>query len=655
MKTNLRQTKLTLLLGLLALTGLTAYAYRASEQWRRHTAAPAGQPAAILSRPRERYAASPAASLLTLTSAAAGAHSEAPPKAEEAEHEAALAPAQSGGSYNITQSVISGGGGESSNGNINVTGAFGQSVAATSSGGQYAVSGGFLGGGAAGANCAALTINPAALPAGSAGAAYSQSLTATGNTGAVSYTVSAGALPNGLQLSASGLLSGAPTAFGAFNFSIRATDANGCEGTRAYTLVICGPLALSPAAFPGGAIGVAYSQTITAGSGVAPYGYSLSAGSLPGGLTLSAAGALAGTPVSAGTFNFTVTVTDSLNCQGARGYTLTISSGAVAALTTLSPGFAITGGDGVTLTVNGVNFTNGMIVRWNGADRATSFISSAELRAAIPAGDLTSNGRAGVTVFNPSTGATTAALSFLVVNQLASVSAASYAGATLAQEAIAAAFGAQLATTTQVATSVPLPTSLGGTSITVRDSVGAERQAPLFFVSSGQVNYQLPPGTALGTALIYLSSGDSLLAAQTAQIAGVAPGLFTANANGQGVPAALVYRVKADNTLTVEALASFDAAQNRFVAVPIDLGPAGDQVFLVLYGAGIRFRSALSAVSCTIGGASASVEFADRVEGLIGLDQLNVRLPRSLAGRGEVDVILTVDGKTANTVRVAFK
>jgi uncharacterized protein (TIGR03437 family) len=652
MKANLRQTKLTLLLGLLALSGFSIYAYRASERWRSHSAAPAEQPTAILSRPRGRHAGAPA---VTLTGAAAGVHSEAPPKDEEAEHVAALAPAQSGGSYNITQSVISGGGGESSNGNTNVTGALGQSIAATSSGGQYAVSGGFLSGAGADANCAALTINPAALPAGSAGASYNQSLTATGNTGAVSFTVSAGALPNGLQLSTGGLLSGAPTAFGAFNFSVRATDANGCESMRAYRLVICGPLALSPSSLPGGVTGVAYSQTITAVSGVAPYSYSLSAGSLPGGLTLSAAGTLAGAPVSAGIFNFTVTVTDSLNCQGARGYTLTINSGAVAALTTLSPGFAITGGGGVTLTVIGVNFTSGMIVRWNGADRVTSFISSVELRAAIPAGDLTGNGRAGVTVFNPSTAATTAALSFLVVNQMANVSAASYDGATLAQEAILAAFGERLATTTQSAISVPLPTSLGGTIITVRDSLGEERQSPLFFVSPGQVNFQLPPGTALGQALIYLSNSDGLLAAQTAQIAGVAPGLFTANSSGQGLPAALVYRLKADNTLTVEALASFDAAQNRFIAVPIDLGPAGDQVFLVLYGAGIRFRSALSAVSCAIGGVSASVEFAGKTEEFIGLDQINVRLPRSLAGRGEVDVVLTVDGKTANTVRVAFK
>jgi uncharacterized protein (TIGR03437 family) len=643
MKATLRPTKLTLLLGLIALSGFTAFAYRANEQVRRHTAAPARQPTSPLSRPDEQHPAR-TSTLDTLTRIGYDAHPEA-----------ALTPTQSGGSYNITQSVICGGGGESSNGSTNIIGSLGESVVATSSGGQYAVSGGFLGGGVAGTNCAALTINPTALPAGSVGTSYSQSLTATGNTGAVNYTVSSGALPNGLQLSAGGQISGSPSSFGAFDFSVRATDANGCDGTGAYTLVICGPLTLNPASLPGGVTGVAYGQTISASSGVAPFRYSLSAGSLPGGLTLSIAGALSGTPVSAGTFNFSITAADALNCQGGRGYTLTINPGAVAALTALSPGFAITGGGGMTLTVRGVNFMSGMIVRWNLANRTTTFISSTELRAAIPAGDLTGNGQVGVSVFTPSTGATTGALSFLVVNQLTSVSGASYTGATLAQESIVGAFGTQLATTTQVAATVPLPTLLGGTSITVRDSVGAERPAPLFFVSPTQANYQLPPGTAQGTALILLRSGDNLLAAQTVQIVGVAPGLFTANADGQGVPAALIYRAKVDNTVTVEALARFDTAQNRFVALPIDFGPASDQLFLVLYGTGIRFRSALSAVSCTIGGPSASVEFADRIDGFIGLDQINVRLPRSLAGRGEVDVFLTVDGKTANTVRVAFQ
>ncbi len=233
-----------------------------------------------------------------------------------------------------------------------------------------------------------------------------------------------------------------------------------------------------------------------------------------------------------------------------------------------------------------------------------------------------------------------------------SVSAASFLGSALASEAIAAAFGANLATTTQAATAIPLPTSLAGTRVMVKDSAGAERPAPLFFVSPSQVNYQIPPETVTGAATVTVTSGDGSVATGTIQIATVAPGLFAANANGQGVVAAVALRVRADGSQSFEPIARFDAAQNRFVAIPIDLGPSADTVFLIPYGTGIRRRSSLMNVQATIGGASAPVEYAGPAPGFVGLDQLNVRLPRSLIGRGEVDVSLAVDGRAANTVQV---
>jgi uncharacterized protein (TIGR03437 family) len=96
----------------------------------------------------------------------------------------------------------------------------------------------------------------------------------------------------------------------------------------------------------------------------------------------------------------------------------------------------------------------------------------------------------------------------------------------------------------------------------------------------------------------------------------------------------------------------FHAAQGGYVATPLDLGAATDQVILELFGTGIRGRSALTAVTATIGGQAAEVQYAGPQGGFAGLDQVNVRVPRSLAGRGDVDVVLTVDGKTANTVTV---
>jgi uncharacterized protein (TIGR03437 family) len=236
---------------------------------------------------------------------------------------------------------------------------------------------------------------------------------------------------------------------------------------------------------------------------------------------------------------------------------------------------------------------------------------------------------------------------------LASVSAASFSASELAPAAIIAAFGTNLATTVQTANSLPLPTTLAGTTVRVRDSAGAERLAPLFFVAPSQVNYLIPDGTATGPATVTINSGANELSAGMVNIAAVAPGLFSANSSGQGVAAAIALRIKADGSQSFEAVSRFENGQ--FVAVPLDLGPAGEQVFLLLFGTGLRGRSNLNAASLRIGGTSAAIFYLGAQGDLAGLDQVNVQLPRSLAGRGEVDLLLTVDGKAANTVRVAVR
>ncbi|MGH9936926.1 MAG: hypothetical protein ACREAM_11815, partial [Blastocatellia bacterium] len=104
-----------------------------------------------------------------------------------------------------------------------------------------------------------------------------------------------------------------------------------------------------------------------------------------------------------------------------------------------------------------------------------------------------------------------------------------------------------------------------------------------------------------------------------------------------------------------EPVVRFDAQQNKFLAVPIDISDPAEQVFLILNGTGIRGRSSLSSVAAQVGGVDAEVLFAGPQSEFVGLDQVNLRLPRGLAGRGEVNVVLTVDGKTANTVRINVK
>jgi uncharacterized repeat protein (TIGR01451 family) len=177
-------------------------------------------------------------------------------------------------------------------------------------------------------NCGTVTLSPGTLTAGTAGAAYNQSLAASGGIGSYGFSLNSGTLPAGLNLSPAGVLAGTPTVTGSFNFTVNATDANMCAGTQAYTLVLnCPSITVNPATLPDGAIGGAYSQTVTAVGGIGPLSWSLSAGTLPPGVSLNAAtGALTGTLTTAGTFGFTLRATDSNSCFGQRAYSVTIST-----------------------------------------------------------------------------------------------------------------------------------------------------------------------------------------------------------------------------------------------------------------------------------------------------------------------------------------
>jgi uncharacterized protein (TIGR03437 family) len=89
-------------------------------------------------------------------------------------------------------------------------------------------------------------------------------------------------------------------------------------------------------------------------------------------------------------------------------------------------------------------------------------------------------------------------------------------------------------------------------------------------------------------------------------------------------------------------------------ARPIDLGPASDKVYLILFGTGVR-NAATASVSVDIEGLNAPVSYAGPQNGFEGLDQINVLLPRTLAGSGDVSVVLTAAGIAANTVHITIK
>lgn len=239
-------------------------------------------------------------------------------------------------------------------------------------------------------------------------------------------------------------------------------------------------------------------------------------------------------------------------------------------------------------------------------------------------------------------------------NALVATSAASFSLFQLAPESIASIFGANLTTTSQSANTLPLPTQLGGVSLRLRDSRGVERVAPLFFVSPNQINCEIPAGTANGVAVASLFSGTNVIASGTLNINSIAPGLFTANASGEGLATGVVLRVRADNSQVFTPIAALDPT-GRYVPVPIDLSNEREQVFLVLFETGIRGRSAPENVKALLNGVELTASFAGPISGLVGLDQLNLLLPRQLAGSGLVRLQLLVDGVASNPVRLVIR
>jgi uncharacterized protein (TIGR03437 family) len=236
---------------------------------------------------------------------------------------------------------------------------------------------------------------------------------------------------------------------------------------------------------------------------------------------------------------------------------------------------------------------------------------------------------------------------------LTTVSGASFVPG-LAANAIASAFGIGLANATQAASSLPLPTNLGGATVTVRDANFVTRTAGLIFAGPGQINFVVPAGTANGTALVTVSVDGLGVASGNISITSVAPGIFTANSSGSGVPAAQTLRVQGTSQ-TFEDIFQFNSMSGLFVPKLIDLGPESDKVFLILYATGVRGFTSLNAITVRIGDVTVPVQFAGPHSTFVGLDQMNMELPRSLIGRGEQLLTLVVNGRNANSVTVAFK
>ncbi len=161
-------------------------------------------------------------------------------------------------------------------------------------------------------------ITTTTLSAATAGSNYSATISASGGSTPLTWSISSGSLPAGLSLQGSTgssvAISGEPTGAGTGSFTVMVTDSTNTSSSQALTLTVHAPpaLTITTGSLPAAEAGLAYSQTLHASGGVAPYSWTVSAGSLPAGLMLnSATGTIRGTPSTLGTASFTIRATDS--------------------------------------------------------------------------------------------------------------------------------------------------------------------------------------------------------------------------------------------------------------------------------------------------------------------------------------------------------
>lgn len=231
------------------------------------------------------------------------------------------------------------------------------------------------------------------------------------------------------------------------------------------------------------------------------------------------------------------------------------------------------------------------------------------------------------------------------------VHAASFVPGRVAPDLIISVFGTNVGGTSASASGLPLPETLADASAVFVDDSGTEYPAGIFFGSRTQLNLLVPSDLGSGIATLRIVRGSGETAAMDVVVEDVAPGLFTANANGQGVAAGFYQQTGATELMPLFAL-----EEGVFQPVPIDLGEEGMETFLTLFGTGWRNRTSREVTFLDVDGVAVPLTYEGEAPGFVGLDQLNAGpLPRELAGRGEVEATFTVTGQTTNAATVAFR
>lgn len=428
-------------------------------------------------------------------------------------------------------------------------------------------------------------------------------------------------------------------------------------------ILVCGSLAWlsaqtvsplknnTPPQLPSGSIGVAYSYSLIASGGTAPYSWTASA--LPPGIALQTTlgtpqtVSLAGTPTSTGSFTMTTTVSDASGATDSVSTVLQICSANLRVIfVSLSPGFNVPTGIPVAVVVNildgcGIPADNASVVgTFSNGDPPISFVRSgapgtglfsatwlprnpqsstvtitvsATLQTPFGATTVIGVGQIGGTI-----GVTT--ISSPAINPSGVVSAISFqAGAPVAVGSFVSIFGQVLSEATTAAATIPLPMSLGGTSVMI-----GGKPMPLLFVSPGQINVIVPYDTGLGAQQVVVLRNGAVSTPVQVAVAAAQPAIISKDQSGKG------------QGVIVNVNGQIVDAGNR--------AKAGDIVVVYCSGLGqvnpaVTAGSAPTGLSQTVypvhfqvGGAEATILYSGLTPGFAQLYQVNATVPAGVHG-----------------------
>ena len=348
------------------------------------------------------------------------------------------------------------------------------------------------------------------------------------------------------------------------------------------------------------------------------------------------------------------------------GYDLPIAAAEasqVPVISSISPPSVAAGGGAASVSVTGWNFLPNSVIRWNGTDRNTDFVSSSELRVSIFAEDIAIAGTAQITASNPPPGGgASRAVPFPILDGPASpvltsaglVNGASFRGVFPAAGSIASLFGSNLASSPAFADTLPLPAALNGVTVRLNDI-----SAPLLYVSPGQINFQIPwelSGQAEASLTVTTAGGTSRPI--TIYPAAFAPGIFSVDSRGTGqgvVLTANTWELAAPSG-SIPGSAARPAARGEIITIfCTGLGDVTNRPPSGREASADPLSETTAVAAATVGGMPASVSFAGLAPSFVGLYQVNIRIPESAPAGDAVPLALTIGGVSSNAVTIAVE